>query len=123
MAQAARGKKISDKQFLSILRENAGLYAKTARAIYDQFGIKISRQAVRERALSFPDELADIEEENLDIAEEGLHSLMKSDDERIRFQAIQLFLKTKGKPRGYTEKAELNANLTVNIPPVQWVEE
>lgn len=101
------GTKISDEQFLSILRENAGLYAKTARAIRDQFKIQYSRQAVRDRAKSFPDELKDIEEENLDIAEEGLLSLVKSDNENIRLKACEIMLKTKGKKRGYIERQEL----------------
>jgi hypothetical protein len=98
-----KSKKISDEQFLSLLRENAGLYARTARAIKKQFGIEYSRQAVRDRAMNFPEELADIEEENLDVAEEGLHSLMRSQAETVKLRAIELFLKTKGKRRGYIE--------------------
>ena len=110
-------KKISDKEFFAILRENAGLFARTARAIKKQFNIDYSRQAVRDRALQKPEILADIEDENIDIAEEGLHSLMRSKNEQIRFRAIDLFLKTKGKKRGYSEKLEIestNKNINQN---------
>lgn len=100
-------KRLTNKEFWTILRENAGLYARTARAIEKQFGISYSRQAVKDRAEKKPELLADILEENIDVAEEGLHSLMRSKTEKIRLQAIQLFLKTKGKDRGYSERNEI----------------
>ena len=100
-------KKITDEQFLSILRENAGLYARTAKAIEKQFGIQYSRQAVNQRAKSHPGELQDIREQNLDVAEEGLHTLMQSKNESVRLRSIELFLKTQGKNRGYSERQEI----------------
>lgn len=109
-----RARKISDEQFLSVLRENGGLYAKTARAITEQFDVPYSRQAVRAKAENFPAELADILEENLDVAEEGLMSLMKSDNETVRLKAIELYLKTQGKKRGYTEKTEVEHSGDLN---------
>ena len=111
-------KKIPDKQFFAILRENSGLYSRTAKAIKAEFDIDISRQAVRTRALSRPDILLDIDEQNIDIAEEGLYTLMKSKDERIRLRAIEIYLKTKGKTRGYTERQELQMsgdNIQINV--------
>lgn len=111
-------KKISDEQFLSILRENCGLYARTARAITEQFGIPYTRQAVRAKAENFPAELADILEENLDVAEEGLMSLMKSDNETVRLKAIELYLKTQGKKRGYTEKTEVEHSGEIGNPQI-----
>lgn len=104
-------RKISDQQFLSILRENAGLYARTANAIKKQFGISYSRQAVRAKAEKFPEEIADIEEENLDIAEEGLMTLMRKGSESTRMRAIEVFLKNKGRKRGYNEKTEIDLNI------------
>ena len=103
-------RKITDKQFLAILRENSGLYARTAKAIEIQFNVSYSRQAVRSRAEKFPDVLSDIEEEMIDLAEEGLHTLMRSGDERVRLKACELYLKTKGKMRGYVEKTETDVS-------------
>jgi len=117
------GSKISDAQFLSILRENAGLFARTAKAIKSKFNIEYSRQAVRDRAERFKSELEDIYEENLDIAEEGLHTLMRSKNENVKLRAIELYLKTKGKKRGYQEKIEMETNITglreIVIEPVK----
>lgn len=103
-----KNRKISDKEFLATLRECAGLYARTARMIEVEFGIKYSRQAVRARAEQFKEELEDIEQQNIDIAEEGLHSLMRSKNERVKLRAIELYLKTKGKKRGYIERQEVD---------------
>lgn len=102
-----KGTKLTDEQFFEILRENGGLYARTARAIRTQYGIRFTRQSVRTRALNNPDEVKDIEEENKDVAEEGLHSLMRSKNERVRLRAVELFLKTKGKDRGYVTRTEI----------------
>ncbi|NDW11966.1 hypothetical protein D0T50_03560 [Bacteroides sp. 214] len=100
-------KRLSDKEFWTVLRENAGLYARTARAITKIFGIPYTRQSVKARAEKKPELLDDILEENFDIAEEGLHSLMRSKNESVRFRAVEFFLKTKGKERGYVERTEL----------------
>jgi hypothetical protein len=107
LTKMRKTRKLTDKEFWDILRANAGLYARTARAIEKQFGIEYTRQSVKERAEKNKELLADIEEENIDIAEEALHSLMRSKNERIRMQAVQLVLKTKGKQRGYVERQEL----------------
>lgn len=98
-------KRLSDKEFWAILRKNAGIYARTARAILDKYDIEYSRQAVRDRALKKPELLQDIVEESLDVAEESLRSLMLSKNERIRFNAVEFFLRTKGRERGYVEKS------------------
>lgn len=116
-------RKITDEQFLSILRESAGLFARTARAISKQFKIKYSRQAVRDRAKSFPEELLDIAEENLDIAEEGLLTLMRSGSENIKIRALELFLKTKGKKRGYIEKQEIEHSIILPITGMQIIKD
>lgn len=100
----AKLRKLSDKEFWAILRKNAGLFARTARAIEKEFGFPYSRQAVRERAEKQPTLLADILEETVDIAEEGLHDLMRSPLPNIRLKAIELYLKSKGSHRGYHQK-------------------
>jgi hypothetical protein len=117
MAKAVRARKLSDKQFVAILRKNAGIYARTARAIEKEFGIDYSRQAVRIRAERFPDVMADILEESVDIAEEGLHDLMRSSLPNIRLKAIELFLKSKGSHRGYHQKDSVNhtGEVSVNV--------
>lgn len=98
-------KRLSEKEFWAILRKNAGIYARTARAILNEYGIEYSRQAVRDRALKKPELLQDITEESLDVAEESLRSLMLSKNERVRFNAVEFFLRTKGRERGYVEKS------------------
>jgi hypothetical protein len=103
-----RVRKLTDAEFFAVLRENAGIYARTARAIEKQYGISYTRQSVKYRAELNPDELKDIEEQNIDIAEEGLHSLMRSTNERIKLKAIETYLKTKGRTRGYSDKLELS---------------
>jgi hypothetical protein len=84
--------KISDKNFFNILRENGGLYARTARAIERQLGITYTRQSVKERAEKHPEILNDIKEEVLDIAEEGLVSLMRSRNEPVKLDSTKFFL-------------------------------
>ena len=111
--------KLSDNEFWALLRENAGLYAKTANAIREQFDVNFTRQSVRERAEKAPEKLADIRAENVDIAEDGLNTLMQSTDENIQFKSIQFYLKTQGKGRGYVERTEqeVNSKISVNIYP------
>ena len=98
--------KISDQKFFAHLRANGGLYSQTAKAITAETGIEYSRQSVRVRALRHPDILKDINDEVMDVAEAGLFSLLKDSDTRIRLRAIEFFLKTKGKERGYVERHE-----------------
>lgn len=101
---------LSDKEFLAYLRNNAGLYARTARAIERDLGIKFTRQAIQMRASKFPNEIKDIKEQNIDIAEEALHDLMRSKNPSIKLKAAELYLRTIGKGRGYVEKAEVDVS-------------
>ena len=100
--------KLSNDEFWGGLRESAGLYARAVRLYKKEYGVDISRIAVRDRALKDKDQLQDIREESLDIAEEGLHSLMATNNETVKLRAIDLFLKTQGKGRGYVERQELD---------------
>lgn len=106
-AKIKNAKKLSENEFWKILSENAGLFTRTVRAIENQFKITITRQSVRERALKQPERYKEILEQNIDIAEEGLHSLMRSKSETVRLKAVELFLKTQGKSRGYVEKQQV----------------
>jgi hypothetical protein len=113
--------KINNPEFWSILRENGGVFQATADAIKKEFGISYTRQAVRERALGKPEELKDIEERNIDLAETGIHSLMKTKNEAIQLRACELYLKTKGKSRGYVERQEIEVDGDFNLV-VEFVE-
>lgn len=104
----ARHRKINDKEFWAFLEANAGIFARTAKAIEKQLGIPYTRQAVRARAIQDPDRLREIEEQNLDVAEDALHSLMRDSDPRVKLKAVEMYLKAKGAQRGYYEKQTLD---------------
>lgn len=98
---------LSDKEFLNYLRENAGIPERTARKIREATGKPYSRQAAQKRIGNFPKELEDIQEQNIDVATEGLMSLMRSKDERIRLAAIKYFLDAKARHQGFGQKIEI----------------
>lgn len=102
--------KLSDQEFLAFLRENAGIYARTARAINKAYpSLGYTRQSVRNRSAKFKEELEDIQEQNIDIAEEGLHSLMRSKSPQVQLKAIDVFLRAKGRRRGYGDRLDLTS--------------
>jgi len=107
--------KLTDNEFWKVLRESAGIYARAVRLAKKEYNVDISRIAIRERALKDPHQLKDIREENIDIAEEGIHSLMRSKNESVRFKAVQLYLKTIGKERGYVERQEFDVDSDMNF--------
>jgi hypothetical protein len=110
-----KAKKLSDAQFWAILRKNAGIFGRTARMIEKEYGFTYSRQAVRERAMAHAELLADIDEENVDIAEEGLHDLMRSGNPSVKLKAIETYLKAKGSHRGYYEKQKTQVEGDVSV--------
>ena len=107
--------KLSNDEFWGGLRESAGLYARAVRLFKKEYGVEISRVAVRDRALKDIEQLNYIREQNLDIAEEGLHSLMRTKNENVKLRAIDIYLKTQGKNRGYVERQELEINEDMNL--------
>ena len=107
--------KLSNEQFWAGLRESAGLYARAVRLYKKEYDVEISRVGVRDRALKDADQLRDIREQNLDIAEEGLHSLMRTKNENVKLRAIELFLKHQGKDRGWDDKQKLEINEDMNL--------
>jgi hypothetical protein len=112
--------KVNDAEFWSELRKNKALYSRTARALELKYNITYTRQAVRERAEKDLDQLNDIVEENLDVAEEIHHNLMRSKDEKIQIKASQFYLKNKGKGRGYVEKQQIEIN---EPKPFKWFDD
>lgn len=109
-------KKLTHEEFFACLRASAGLYARTVRTIKKEFNVDLTRQAVQQRALLHPEILEDILDENIDIAEEGLQGLMRSDDERIKLKACEIYLKTIGRKRGYVERTESEVTLHQEPP-------
>ena len=107
--------KLSNEQFWAGLRESAGLYARAVRLYKKEYDVDISRISVRERALKDADQLKDIREQNLDIAEEGLHSLMRTKNENVKLRAIELFLKHQGGERGWDDKQKLEITEDMNL--------
>jgi hypothetical protein len=109
--------KLSDDEFLACLRECAGIYSRTRRMIIAKYKIDITRQAVRQRALTFPDELQDIDEESTEVALEGLHTLMRSKEEKIKFAACKYYLDNKGKSLGFNadEKQAVPEKIQIEI--------
>lgn len=112
--------KLNDDEFFAILRENGGLFARTARAIEATYKIPFTRQAVAKRANANPKILEDIREQNIDIAEEGLLLLMRDKNPAIRFKAIELYLKTIGKQRGYVERKEHDHKFAGDPDQIEW---
>ena len=101
--------RLTDKEFWSILKANAGLYQRTATAIEKKFNRPYTRQSVKERAEKHPERLAEIKEATIDTAEGGLLGLMGSTNEGIRLKAITYYLDNQGKKRGYVK--QVNAAL------------
>jgi hypothetical protein len=104
-------KRLSDPEFWSILRENSGLYARTASAIREKHGIPYTRQSVKERSERHPAKLQDILDETLDIAESELIDLMQSKNLKIKQKSVEFYLRTKGRDRGYVDRTEASVIL------------
>lgn len=102
-------RKLSDKQFLAILRANGGLSSRTARAITDKYGFSYTRQSVEARKKKFPDEVFDIQEENLDVAEETIINIMRSPDRKTALRAADIYLRAQGKHRGYGDALDITS--------------
>jgi predicted DNA-binding protein (UPF0278 family) len=104
-------RKITAVEFLAFLRNNGGVYSRTARAITEHLkkitgdpDATYSRQAVKYRAeLLSEDVLDDIEDETWDLVAGGLHDALKSDDQGIKLKAVHLGMKYLGHKYGVTE--------------------
>jgi hypothetical protein len=101
---------LSNRQFWALLRDNAGLYARTARKALEVHQVTISRQAIKDRAEKDPDKLADIREETVEVAEDGLISLMRqNEDKRVKLEATRTFLKAQGRSKGWGDKVDITS--------------
>jgi hypothetical protein len=107
MSKSKHNHKLSDEEFLGILRENGGLYGATAKAIQKKHKIPYSRQAVRERALKHPESLKEMEEENMEMVHMTILELIKQKkDLNICFKAARFYALTKGKAEFNTMQEE-----------------
>jgi len=108
--------KLSDAQFLDILRRNGAIAARTVEAIRKEYKIEYSRQAVYQRMRTFPEEVQDIIEESIDVAEEQLIGLIRTcKNPNVKLNAIKYFLDAKGKERGYNAKEQAPTKVEVEI--------
>ena len=108
MGKLKKSSKFTNEQFFSCLRENGGIYARTARKLEELYGIDITRQGVKDRADKHPEIMADIKDELIDIAEDSIVGLMRqTKDRRIQLDATKTFLKAMARHRGWGEKHEL----------------
>jgi hypothetical protein len=95
--------KITEEQFHETLIENQGKFARTAEAIKAKYGVHYSRQAVRERAQKYEEELRQFEIDFIELAEEALKQVMQDEDNpmaRVKaatFVIANLCLKRAGK--------------------------
>jgi len=81
--------RLTDDEFYNILRENNGLYSRTAKAIESRYQIDYTRQAVYDRASKQPEVLQEIREGRVDKAEQVHDDLLDDPDPRIRKDAAQ----------------------------------
>lgn len=100
--------KVTDEQFWAAMEEAGGICSKAAKIIEKEFDVTFSRQAAHKRAKEDPERHMMIREKIVDIAEEGLLSLLQSEDEKVKAQMAKFALSTLGKHRGFVEKQEVD---------------
>lgn len=96
----------TDDQIITALQRSSGIQNAAAKLLESTHGRKCSRQQISERVLGsakISAALAEIVEENLDIAEGQLIEAVKDREA----WAVIWTLRTLGKKRGYTERTEL----------------
>ncbi len=68
-----------------------------------------------------PKDLQDIRDQSIDEAEDSLVGLMKqNEDKRVKLDATKVFLKAKGRNRGWGETIEIIPGGD-SVDPIQWV--
>jgi hypothetical protein len=80
--------KLSDEEFLAILKMNYCLYSDTAKAITQQYGIPYSRQAVQQRAARFSKEIKRYKAEISELAHRTVFEAIKQNqDMKLKYRA------------------------------------
>lgn len=88
------------------------MFTKTVELIKKLYGVEISRQAVRQRAMNHPEALQQIREDSVLEAEDTHRDLMlNSTSDRVRRGCSEFVMSTLGKNKGYTHKTEIDANV------------
>ena len=89
--------KISDAEFLEILKRHYCIYSDTAKAISQKYDISYSRQAVRSRAEKFRKEIAQYKAEIRDLAHGTIiESIAQDKDLKLRYRAAVFMLSKMG---------------------------
>jgi len=104
-------RRYSDAQIEAALRTQGGIMSTAAQALEEATGVRISRQAIRERVLRSPRlqrAIHEAQEETLDLAEGVLLTALRRND-RDAVNAARFVLETKGKTRGYSRREYLIA--------------
>ena len=97
------------------LRKGAGVLVRAARVLKREYGRPVTRQTLANYLERWPElktVLTDVKETLKDTAEDGLVTAL----ENAEPWAIQLYLKTQGKDRGYSEKIEVEADVKHERP-------
>jgi hypothetical protein len=116
-------RKISEAEFIAFLRNNGGVYSRTAKAITAHLRTvtgnpeaSYTRQAVKYRAEQLPEEvLDDIEDETWDLVAGGLQDALISPDMKLRLDAVKLGLKYLGHKYGVEEHSTQTQNTNVRV--------
>jgi hypothetical protein len=108
--------KLTDEEFLKILKENCGMYGLTAVAIQKKYGIPYTRQAVRDRAQRHPDFIKELEEENFEIVNLTFLELMKQKENLyVRLNSAKFYAATKCKEHFNTKPGEPKTELKQQV--------
>jgi hypothetical protein len=108
--------RLPNKDFWRILRENGGIYSRTARYIKEVYDIDYTRQAVRQRAEKDMEQLEDVLAEVFEKAEGGLLDMIETGTPNIKIKAIEILYKFKGAKYGYTQQTKAEVTGANGLP-------
>lgn len=103
--------KLTEEQFLGALEQANGIFGDTPAIILEAYGITLTRQAVRQRALLFPDLLKQMRLDSVIDAEDTVRDIMKNGADGLKLKAGEYLLDRLGKSVGYTPKQEIDNHL------------
>ena len=105
--------KLSDEEFLAILKENYCLYSETARAISRYYGITYTRQAVQQRAARFSKEIKRYKAEISELAHRTVFEAIKQNqDMKLKYRASIYLLEKINNQSGDNHNGSANGSPT-----------